>query len=339
VTEDHGEHNVPNLIGEETMLTRRDAMIGAMSVGALMPIKQSLGKAAQPATPVKFDVPAEACDCHTHIHGNPEQFPFFAGRIYTPETALPEEMAALHRALRIKRVVIVTPSVYGTDNSATLYGVKARGADARGVAVIDDKTGDGDLDALGKAGMRGIRLNLATGGSNDPGLARQRFQAALPRMASRNWHIQIYTNLAVISGIKDLVLASPVPVVFDHFGGAQAALGLGQPGFADLVELVRSGKAYVKISGAYRASTQAPDYADVAPLAKALIAANAERIVWGTDWPHPNSVTEPGRKVTDISPLWQIDDGALMNQLPVWAPEPAARKTILVDNPARLYGF
>jgi predicted TIM-barrel fold metal-dependent hydrolase len=321
------------------MLTRRDAMIGAMSVGALMPIKQSLGKAAQPATPVKFDVPAEACDCHTHIHGNPEQFPFFAGRIYTPETALPEEMAALHRALRIKHVVIVTPSVYGTDNSATLYGMKARGADARGVAVIDDKTGDGDLDAMGKAGMRGIRLNLATGGSNDPALARQRFQAALPRMASRNWHIQIYTNLAVISGIKDLVLASPVPVVFDHFGGAQAALGLGQPGFADLVELVRSGKAYVKISGAYRASTQAPDYADVAPLAKALIAANAERIVWGTDWPHPNSVTEPGRKVTDISPLWQIDDGALMNQLPVWAPEPAVRRTILVDNPARLYGF
>jgi predicted TIM-barrel fold metal-dependent hydrolase len=217
--------------------------------------------------------------------------------------------------------------------------MKARGADARGVAVIDDKTADADLDAMGKAGIRGIRLNLATGGSNDPALARQRFQAALPRMTSRNWHIQIYTNLAVIAGIKDLVLAAPVPVVFDHFGGAQAPLGVGQPGFGDLVELVRSGKAYVKISGAYRASTQAPDYPDVAPLAKALIAANGQRIVWGTDWPHPNSVTGPGRKVTDISPLWQIDDGALLNQLPVWAPEAATRKTILVDNPARLYGF
>jgi predicted TIM-barrel fold metal-dependent hydrolase len=324
---------------EETMLTRRDAMIGAMSAGALMPTKQSFAKAAQPATPVNFAVPADACDCHTHIHGDPDQFPFFAGRIYTPETALPEEMAALHRALRVKRVVIVTPSVYGTDNSGTLYGMKPRGADARGVAVIDDKTADGDLDAMHKAGMRGIRLNLATGGSNDPALARQRFQSALPRMASRNWHIQIYTNLAVIAGIKDLVLAAPVPVVFDHFGGAQAALGLTQPGFADLVALVASGKAYVKISGAYRASTQAPDYPDVAPLARALIAANAERIVWGTDWPHPNSVTGPGRKVTDISPLWQIDDGALMNQLPAWTPEPATRKTILVDNPARLYGF
>jgi predicted TIM-barrel fold metal-dependent hydrolase len=295
--------------------------------------------AAQPATPVNFDVPADACDCHTHIHGDPERFPFFAGRVYTPEPALPQEMAVLHRALRIKRVVIVTPSVYGTDNSATLYGMKARGSDARGVAVIDDKTTDGELDAMARAGMRGIRLNLATDGSNDHGLARRRFASALPRMASRNWHIQIYTNLAVIAGIKDLVLAAPVPVVLDHFGGAQAALGPGQPGFADLIALVASGKAYVKISGAYRASTRAPDYADAAPLAQALIAANVERVVWGTDWPHPNSVTAPGRKVTDITPLRQIDDGALMNQLPVWAPDAATRRTIMVDNPARLYGF
>ena len=127
---------------------------------------------------MKFDVPADACDCHTHIHGEPDRFPFFAGRVYTPPAALPQEMAALHRALRIKRVVIVTPSVYGTDNSATLYGMKARGPDARGVAVIDDETTDRELDAMGKAGIRGIRLNLATSGSNDPGLARR---ASRPR--------------------------------------------------------------------------------------------------------------------------------------------------------------
>jgi predicted TIM-barrel fold metal-dependent hydrolase len=302
-----------------------------------MRVRTALAKAAQPSTPVNFDVPENACDCHTHIHGDPEKFPFFAGRVYTPETALPEEMTALHRALHIKRVVIVTPSVYGTDNSATLYGMKARGADARGVAVIDDKTADADLDAMDKAGMRGIRLNLATGGTNDPAAARQRFQAALARVVSRNWHIQIYSNLAVITGIKEQVLNSPVPVVLDHFGGAQAALGPGQPGFADLLDLVRSGHAYVKISGAYRASTQAPDYPDVAPLAKALIGANPERIVWGTDWPHPNSVTPPGAKITDVTPLFQIDDGRLLNQLPVWAPDAAIRKTILVDNPARLY--
>jgi predicted TIM-barrel fold metal-dependent hydrolase len=136
-----------------------------------------------------------------------------------------------------------------------------------------------------------------------------------------------------------LVAASPVPVVFDHFGGAEAALGVEQPGFSDLLALVKSGKAYVKISGAYRASKLAPDYPDAAPLARALTAANPERIVWGTDWPHPNSVTPPGNKPTDLTPLFQIDDGRLLNQLPVWAPDAAIRKTILVDNPARLYGF
>jgi predicted TIM-barrel fold metal-dependent hydrolase len=319
------------------MPTRREILIGALAAGATMHMRSSYAKAAQPATPVNFDVPAGACDCHTHIHGDPETFPYFSGRIYTPETALPEEMAALHRALHMQRVVIVTPSVYGTDNSATLYGMKARGADARGVAVIDDKTPDSALDAMDRAGVRGIRLNLATGGGNDPSAGRKRFESAVERVQKRKWHIQMYSNLVVISSIKDLVAASPVPAVFDHFGGARAELGTGQPGFADLLELVRSGKAYVKISGAYRASKLAPDYADAAPLARALIAANADRIVWGTDWPHPNSAS--GNPATQVTPLLQIDDGRLLNQLPVWAPEATIRKKILVDNPARLYGF
>jgi predicted TIM-barrel fold metal-dependent hydrolase len=248
-------------------------------------------------------------------------------------------MAALHKALHIERVVIVTPSVYGTDNSATLFGIKARGPAARGVAVIDEKTADSDLDAMNQAGIRGIRLNLATGGVSDPAVGGPRFQAAVERVKNRNWHIQLFTGLPMISALKGQFAASPVPVVFDHFGGAQAELGVDQPGFADLVELVRSGKAYVKISGAYRASKLGPDYSDAAPLARALIAANSDRIVWGTDWPHPDSVTPPGRKATDVQPLHQIDDGRLLNQLPVWAPDAAIRNKILVDNPARLYGF
>jgi predicted TIM-barrel fold metal-dependent hydrolase len=295
--------------------------------------------ASQPSTRVNFDVPAGACDCHTHIHPDPVKFPFFAGRVYTPELASPEEMAALHKALRIERVVIVTPSIYGPDNSATLFGMKARGVTARGVAVIDDKTPEADLDAMNKAGIRGIRLNLATGGVSDPKVGRPRFQAAVERVKDRNWHVQLFTSLAMISAIKDLVAASPVPVVFDHFGGAQGELGVEQPGFADLLELVRSGKAYVKISGAYRSSKLAPDYPDAAPLARALIAANSDRIVWGTDWPHPDSSTRPDRKPTEVTPLYQIDDGRLLNQLPVWAPDAAIRNKILVDNPARLYGF
>ena len=315
------------------MLTRREVLIGAAAGRAMF------AKASQPATPVNFAIPAHACDCHTHIVGSPDRFPFSPSRTYTPETALPEEMSALHRALGIERVVIVTPSVYGTDNSATLYGMKARGANARGIAVIDEKTPERDLDAMGQAGVRGIRLNLATAGPVDAAVGRQRFQEAAGRLRRRGWHIQVYAGLAVVSGLKDLVLDSPVSVVFDHFGGARAALGLDQPGFADLLELVRRGKAYVKLSGAYRASTLAPDYPDAAPFAKALIAANADRIVWGTDWPHPATTTPADRRPTDVTPMLQIDDGRLLNQLAVWAPDAAIRKKILADNPARLYGF
>jgi predicted TIM-barrel fold metal-dependent hydrolase len=318
------------------MLRRRDILLGA--AGALIRPRASFAKASQPSTAVNFAVPAHACDCHTHIWADPAKFPLWAERLYTPETALPEEMAALHRALHIERVVIVTPAVYGADNAATLYGMKARGKNARGIAVIDEKTLDSDLDAMARARVVGIRLISGTNGPKDPAVARQRFQAAAPRMKSRNWHIQMYTSLALIRAMKDLLQASPVPVVFDHFGGAQAAPGLDQPGFADLLDLVRSGNTYVKISGAYRASQQAPDYPDVAPLAKALIAANPDRIVWGTDWPHPNGQA-PGRKITEPSPPFQIDDGRLLNQIAVWAPDPAIRKKILVDNPARLYGF
>ena len=298
---------------------------------------QQNAKASQPATAVNFEVPANACDCHTHIFGDPAVYPFFVGRVYTPEVALPQDMAALHKALHVPRVVIVTPSVYGTDNSATVYGMRARGRDARGVAVIDDKTPDSALDAMGQAGIRGIRINLATGGTNDSSVGRTRFKAAVERVQRRKWHIQMYTDLPVIRGIKDLVAASPVPVVFDHFGGAKADLGTKQPGFADLLELVRSGKAYVKLSGAYRASTLGPDYPDVAPLAKALIAANSDRVIWATDWPHPNYAS--GRPATEVTPPFSIDDGRLLNLLPLWAPDPAVRKKILVDNPAQLYGF
>ena len=316
------------------MLTRREALIGAAASRAIF------AKASQPATPVNFAIPAHACDCHTHIVGPADRFPFLPSRTYTPETAPPEEMSTLHRTLHIERVVIVTPSVYGTDNSATLYGMKARGATARGIAVIDEKTPESDLDAMGKAGVRGIRLNLATAGPADPAAGRQRFQEAAGRLQRRRgWHIQVYAGMVVVSAIKDLVLDSPVPVVFDHFGGARAALGLDQPGFADLLELVRRAKAYVKLSGAYRASALAPDYTDAIPFAKALIAANADRIVWGTDWPHPATTTPSGRRPTDVTPMLEIDDGRLLNQLAVWAPDAAIRQKILVDNPARLYGF
>ena len=321
------------------MITRRTAVAGGLAASTLAGTSAANATAAQPKTAVNFKVPANACDCHTHIHLDPAKVPFFEGRVYTPEMASPDEMSALHKALGSRRVVIVTPSVYGPNNAATLAGIKARGKNARGVAVIDDTTTGAALDKMDAEGFTGIRLNLATGGVSDPKVGREKFSAGVARVRKIGWHVQLYTSLAMITAIKDLVAASPVPVVFDHFGGAQAKLGVDQPGFADLLQLVKTGKAYVKISGAYRSSDKAPDYADVIPFAKALIAANTDRIVWGTDWPHPDSKPLPGKTMADVTPLFQIDDAALLNQLAVWAPDAATRKRILVDNPERLYGF
>jgi len=311
------------------MTTRREFLIGGAA---------ALAASAATMTAVDFAVPPHACDCHTHIIGDPARFPFWAGRGYTPEPASPEQMAALHRALHIERVVIVTPSVYGTDNSATLFGMKARGATARGVAVIDGRTPPRELDAMARAGVRGIRLNLANSAHNDPATARRLIGEAAGWVRPHNWHIQLNTSLAVIAAVKGLLMDLPVPVVVDHFGGAKAALGVEQPGFVDLVELVRSGKAYVKISAAYRVSNL-PDYSDVAPLAKALIAANGERVVWGSDWPHPDSANATGAEALRPRPPIPVDDGRVFNLLPSWAPDAETRKRILVENPARLYGF
>jgi predicted TIM-barrel fold metal-dependent hydrolase len=320
------------------MLTRRNFVTGAIATGVLIRAQSTLAKASQPATPVNFDVPQHACDCHLHLYADTKQFPLSPQHVYTPEAMTPEDMMALHRALHTERLVIVTPSVYGTDNSATLYGMKAHGANARGIAVVNDKTTDAEMDAMYRAGVRGARIITSATGLPDPNAARPIFQSAAARFKNHNWMIEIYANLALYSAIKDLIRTSPVPVVIDHFGGLKAELGLEQPGFADFLELVRSGSAYVKISAAYRPSLKAPDYPDLVPFAKALIEANPDRILWGTDWPHPASVA-PDAKPSDPMPMYPVDDGRLMNLLPVWAPDAAIRKKILVDNPARLYGF
>ena len=296
--------------------------------------------APQPRTKVNFDVPPGACDCHVHVFGDPAKYPFFSGRTYTPETASADELRQLLSALRLERVVIVQPSVYGTDNRCTVDGMRALGDRARGVAVIDDKTTDADLDAMGKAGIRGIRLNLTTAGVTDPAVARQRFENAAARMKNRaGWHIQLNTRPSVIQALNELFTASPVPVVFDHFGGATGEGGVGQPGFGTLVNLVKSGKAYVKISGGADLVSTQGDLADVAPLARALVSANPQRILWGTNWPHPGSNPVPGRKPTDLAAHVQTDDGKVLNFLPVWVPDAATRRLILTDNPARLYGW
>ena len=294
--------------------------------------------ASQPKTAIAFAVPPGACDCHVHVFGTAAAFPFAASRGYTPPPAEADELLALQQALRLSRVVIVQPSVYGSDNSCTLDGMRRLGDRARGVAVIDDRTTNAALDEMHRAGIRGVRVNLETAGETDPDAARRNLAGAVERVAPRGWHVQVYTRLSVIARLSDAVAGLPVPVVFDHFGGAEAAAGVDQPGFAALVALVSAGQAYVKVSAAYRSSEKAPAYGDVAPLARALIAANPERVVWGTDWPHPHAAP-PGAVLDAPAAFYDIDDGLALNQLAAWARSAAIRRKILVDNPARLYDF
>jgi predicted TIM-barrel fold metal-dependent hydrolase len=323
------------------MLTRRGALrLGGAALIAGAPFARSSAMPSTVRTPVDFAIPPGACDCHVHVVGDPLRFPMAAGRPYTPPLAPPDALLDLQRALHLDRVVIVQPSFYGTDNAAILDAMRRLGPNrARGVAVIEDAISSAALNGMHHAGIRGIRVNLETAGEIDPGLAARRLHTAISQTMGRGWHVQLYTRQSVIAALAGEFAAAPVPLVFDHFGGAQAALGAEQAGFDALLGLVRSGKAYVKISGAYRASKSRPDYADVAPLAKALIAANPDRIVWGSDWPHTDSTRLEGRPSTDVTPFIPVDDGMLLNQLPRWAPEAALRQKILVDNPGRLYGF
>ncbi len=289
------------------------------------PIKSALAGAAQPLTPVNFAVPAGACDCHVHIYGDPQRYPFVASRGYTPATVTLAELRSVHKALHIDRVVIVQTTVYGTDHSCMTDAIKELGAGARGVAIIDEKTSDSELDRLHRAGIRGVVIHKIGD-----------FKFNVERIMGRGWHIGLYAKLSELEAIKDQVIASPVPVLLYVFGGAQAAAGVHQPGFDTLLNLVRTGKVYVSLSVPYRISNQAPDFPDVAPIARALIAANPQRIVWASDWPHLSGVA---RKLPEVTPMDSIDDGSNLNQLAAWASDPAHLKLILVENPARLYGF
>jgi predicted TIM-barrel fold metal-dependent hydrolase len=276
-----------------------------------------------------------------HVFGDPAVFPFAERRIYTPPPASVEQLLGLQRDLQLDRVVVVQPSVYGADNACTVDAVRRMGARARGVAVIEKATPRAALEEMARAGIRGVRLNLETNTADrfDPSDAKALLDATAEQIRDLGWHVQIYTRTSVIAALKDHLSRMPFPVVIDHLGRGNPAQGPSHPDFVALLDLVRAGCVYVKISGAYRVSEQAPEFAEVTPLAQALVAAHPDRIVWGSDWPHPNSDFGRGKPLTEISPPFPIDDGLLLNQLPKWVPDPALRKKILVDNPARLYGF
>jgi predicted TIM-barrel fold metal-dependent hydrolase len=288
-------------------------------------------------TPPAFDVPFNACDCHVHVFG--PAFPYATTRAYTPAPATLDDLTALHAALHIGRVVIVHPSVYGTDNACTVDAVRKLNGRARGVAVIGKDTTDAMLAGMHDAGIRGVRINLGAIGENDPAVARRYLEEAAARVAPLGWHVQTYAALPVLNALRDTIAALPVTLVVDHFACADAALGPDQPGLDAIYGLLRSAKIYVKISGGYR-SSKLPGYPDAAPLARALIAANADRILWGTDWPHPGGGQgKPAEDLNAIEPFIPVDDGFALNRLNEWCGDRVTLEKILVANPARLYGF
>jgi predicted TIM-barrel fold metal-dependent hydrolase len=292
------------------------------------------------------DMPVGACDCHVHIIGPSTQYPMVPQRAYTPPEASTADLLEMRRRLGIARNVLIQPSFYGTDNRAMLDAMARLGDTARGIAVVAPDIAAAELAKLDAQGVRGIRLNLESGENRDPDAAAAALDEMAKRIGHLGWHLQIYAALPVIAAIADRIAALPVDVVIDHFGLAQARESVNQPGFAALLELVRArksspnksspNKTYVKLSAPYRIS-QASGYADVAPIARALIAAAPDRMLWASDWPHTDRV--PGRGPLEIHPFRTIDDRAALALLSEWCGDKGIEQTILVETPARLYRF
>jgi predicted TIM-barrel fold metal-dependent hydrolase len=263
-----------------------------------------------------------ACDCHVHVFGSRERYPFSADRKYTPPQAPVEKLLALQDKLELERVVIVQASPYGTDNRCLLDALQRLGKRARGVAVIDQDT---SLIPMHGLGVRGVRVNLETGGERDPAMARRLIEQAARRVAPLGWHLQLWTNAPMLVALHDYLAELPVPLVIDHLGLARNAQDA-----APLLSLLHRGNTWIKLSAPHRVG------GDVDAVARLFIAAKAERLVWGTDWPHPGM----GPRTPEIlQPFDDIDDAAALARLARWAGSEAVLQKILVANPAQLYDF
>jgi 2-pyrone-4,6-dicarboxylate lactonase len=285
-----------------------------------------------PADPsfAPFAVPAGSCDCHAHVFGPYERFPLADERSYTPPSNPPAHFIRHLDALGFARGVLVTASVYGTDNASLVDALSAYPERLRGVAVVGADVTDAELDRLTNAGVRAARFNLFRQDGhavyrNGSGLDALR--ALAPRLAARGWHAQIWLHASDLPELRPILQGLSIGLVIDHMGRMSVARGMDDAGFQCLLGMLADGSAWTKISGADRLTVAGPPYDDVAPLAQAILAANPEHVVWGSDWPHVNYY--------DRMP----DDSTLLAQFGKWLPTEAERRRILVDNPARLYGF
>jgi D-galactarolactone isomerase len=282
-------------------------------------VPNSAGSAAP-----RLAAPANACDCHMHIYDAARFPPLRPGSRMQADASV-AEYRLLQQRIGTSRVVIVTPAVYATDNAVTLDAIAQLGDAARGVAVVHPDVGDGELERLAAGGVRGIRFTQF-----DPATAVTTIDMIEPlscRVADLGWHVQIHLRADQIVAAESLWPRLPSTIVFDHMGRLPQPAGIDHPAFAIVRRQIDAGRTWVKLSGAYLdTKVGPPTYADATKVAQAFVAVAPERMVWGSDWPHPTEQHKP-------------DDAGLLDLLAEWAPDAATRRRILVSNPEKLYGF
>jgi 2-pyrone-4,6-dicarboxylate lactonase len=271
-----------------------------------------------------FKPPPLACDSHCHVFGPGTKFPYDPKAAYTPEDAPFEALQELHRRLGIERAVIVHASCHGSDMRVTLDAIARSGGRYRGTAIIDEAYTEKDFQRMHDGGIRGVRFNFVKhlGGRPDMGF----FNKTIQRLQFFGWHLILHLDAQDLVELESTFRQLPVPFVIDHMGRVKAADGLEQPPFKILLDVMRLENAWVKICGAERVSSNGPPFTDAVPFARALVEAAPDRVLWGTDWPHPNV-------------KWMPDDAALVDLFPLMVPELELQRRILVENPASLYGF
>ena len=276
---------------------------------------------AERRTP-KFKLPAGATDAHCHVFGPGEIFPYAPNRRYTPDDAPKEMLRALHDHLGVSRAVIVQASCHGIDNAAMMDCLNSDPKRYRGVAIVDDSFGDAQFDTLHTSGVRGVRFNFVKHLGGAPDIAM--FNRVIDRIKGRGWHVVLHVDAPDIVPLSGIIKKLPLPFVIDHMGRVPAKDGVDQPPLRALIELSRLENCWIKICGSERISM--PPYAEAVPIARALVEAAPARVLWGTDFPHPNATHE-------------ADEADLVDLVPQFTADKVVQRQLLVDNPARLYDF
>ena len=273
-------------------------------------------------------LPPLACDTHAHVFGPEELYPYSSKRIYTPPDSLLSDYRNLLLTLGVERAVLVQPSVYGTDNSAMLDTIKRAGPHFRGVAVVSEDVSESELKQMHEAGVRGVRVNIVDVKNRKAGtLPIKMLEQLAFKIAPLGWHMELLLHVDEFPDLDKMLSEFPVDTVYGHFGYMKTEKGEENPGFLALIRLLKTGKAWVKLTGPYRISSQPLVYADTKPFARALINTAPERVLWGTDCPHV--------MVKGTMP----NDGNLCDLLSDWIPDEGLLQKVLVDNPAQLYDF